>query len=61
MPFTPDEAKAAHARFRAATDTLADALTPDADGKIRVTKAEASKLTTDVLGAALAIIVDLVD
>ena len=58
---TPDEATAAHAKLTAIATHIADALRPDADGKVRLTKAEASALLREFFGAALAIVVDLVD
>lgn len=61
MALTPDEIRTAHARYAHAAQVLEEALEPDADGKIRVTKAEAGRLVGEVVGASLALIVDAVD
>ena len=61
MALTTEEIHAAHSRYLHAVQVLEEALEPDADGKIRVTKAEAGRLVGEVVGTSLALIVDAVD
>lgn len=61
MPLTPDEAKTAASNFRAVVDEVIDSIAPDADGKVRITKAEATAILTKLGKAGIAFVVDLLD
>ena len=61
MPLTPAEAAANVQRLRADLDHLLDALAPDADGRVRVTSAEARGILRDLPGHVLALVIDIID
>lgn len=61
MPLTAPEAQAAYDRLTARFDIVADALKPDDDGKVRLTKAEIKEITHGLLGDVIAFLVDVVD
>lgn len=61
MALTPTEAQAAYDKLTHRLGLVADALKPDADGKIRVTKAEAADVSSGLLGELVAFLVDVVD
>lgn len=61
MPLTPAEARANFERLRADLDRVAEALAPDADGKVRVTSAEARAILRELPGHVLALVVDIID
>lgn len=58
---TPDEVTSARLRFLSAAKQIEAATEPDADGKVRVTKAELGQLTLQASGALIALLVDVVD
>lgn len=61
MPLTSTEAAAAVTKLRALAEDLVDALEPDDDGKICVTRAELGDIGRQLVGALITVVVDLVD
>jgi hypothetical protein len=61
MALTPSEAQAAYDKLTDRLDDLAIALKPDDDGKVRLTRAELSKVTSGLLTDVIAFVVDVVD
>lgn len=58
---TPDEVTSARLRFLAVAKQIETATEPDADGKVRVTKAELGQLAIAASGALIALLMDVVD
>ena len=58
---TPDEVTSSRLRFLAVAKQIETATEPDADGKVRITKAELGQLTLQASGALIALLVDVVD
>lgn len=61
MPLTAPEAQVAYDKLTHRLGLVADALKPDEDGKVRLTKAEASGLASGLLGELITFLVDVVD
>ena len=61
MALTPAEAQVAYNKLTHRLDLVADALKPDADGKVRLTKAEASAVSSGLVADVVAFLVDVVD
>lgn len=61
MPLDSTEIAHLVSRLRAVLDQAIDALSPDEDGKVRLTRAELGAVTTRLLGALATFLVDLLD
>ena len=61
MALTPVEAQTAYDKLTHRLHIVADALKPDADGKVRLTKAEASAVSSGLVADVVAFLVDVVD
>ena len=61
MALDAEEARKQFAHVRAQLDKLEAALEPDADGKVRVTKAEGQAVLTGVLVILPSLIIDIID
>lgn len=61
MPLTAPEAREAYDRLTIRFSAVAQALRPDDDGKVRLTREEVKGITHGLLGDVIAFLVDVVD
>lgn len=61
MSLTPSEAQTAYDKLTRRLGVFLAAIKPDEDGKVRITRAEASALTSGLLTDVIAFIVDVID
>ena len=58
---TSEEIQSSRLRFLSVAKQIEAATEPDADGKVRITKAELGQLALAASGALIALLVDVVD